>query len=60
MKRTITAPACLAALIELTALAPSQAYAQQNISISYEQPKKAAVDGPHRDRLRKRKVLETL
>src|SRR5689334_12860136 len=59
MKRTITAAACLAALIGLTALAPSQANAQQNISISYEQPKKAAYSAIL-DRLRKRKVLETL
>jgi hypothetical protein len=59
MKRTITAPACLAALIGLTALAPSQALAQQNISISYEKPKKASY-GPILERLQKRKVLETL
>ena len=64
MKRTITAPACtasvcLAALIGITALAPSQALAQQNIAIAYEKPKKAAY-GPILDRLQKRKVLETL
>jgi hypothetical protein len=59
MKRTITAPACLAALIGLTALAPSQAFAQQNISITYEKPKKASY-GPILERLQKRKVLETL
>src|SRR5262249_1448030 len=59
MKRTITAPACLAALIGVTALAPSQAFAQQNISVVYEQPKKASY-GPIVDRLKKRKALETL
>src|SRR5215468_10979426 len=59
MKRTITASACLSALVGLTALAPSQALAQQNIAIAYEQPKKAEF-GPILDRLRKRKVLETL
>jgi hypothetical protein len=59
MKRTITASACLAALIGVTALAPSQALAQQNISIVYEKPKKAAY-GPILERLQKRKVLETL
>jgi len=59
MKRTITASACLSALVGLTALAPSQALAQQNIAIAYEQPKKAEY-GPIVDRLRKRKVLETL
>jgi hypothetical protein len=59
MKRTITASACVSALIGLIALAPSQALAQQNITIVYEQPKKAEY-GPILDRLRKRKVLETL
>jgi len=59
MKRTITASACLAALIGGIALAPSQALAQQNISIVYEKPKKAAY-GPILERLQKRKVLETL
>src|SRR5215813_2120112 len=48
----------LPALIGLTALAPSQARAQQNISISYEQPKKAAYV-EILNRLRKRKALET-
>ena len=59
MKRTITASACVGTLIGLTALVPSQALAQQNIAIIYEQPKKAEY-GPILDRLRKRKVLETL
>jgi len=59
MKRTITASACVGVLIGLIALAPSQALAQQNIAIVYEQPKKAEY-GPILDRLRKRKVLETL
>jgi putative metallopeptidase DUF4344 len=59
MKRTITASACVSALVGLIALAPSQALAQQNISIVYEQPKKAE-HGPILDRLRKRKVLESL
>jgi len=59
MKRTITASACAAALVGLTALATSPALAQQNITISYEQPKKAEY-GAILARLQQRKVLETL
>jgi Putative metallopeptidase len=59
MKANITAPACVAALVGLTALVSSPALAQENIKIVYEQPKKAEF-GAILDRLRKRKVLETL
>ncbi len=59
MKRTITASACVAALVGLTALTPSRALAQQNISIAYEQPKKAEYLAIMK-RLQQRKVLETL
>jgi Putative metallopeptidase len=59
MKANITAPACVAALVGLTALVSSPALAQENVKIVYEQPKKAEF-GAILDRLRKRKVLETL
>jgi hypothetical protein len=59
MKPTLTTSACAAALIGLTALMSSSAHAQQNITIAYEQPKKAEYVAIL-DRLRKRKVLETL
>ena len=59
MKPNITAPACVAALVGLTALASPPAVAQENIKIVYEQPKKAEY-GAILDRLRQRKVLETL
>jgi hypothetical protein len=57
MKRTITATACAAAFGLAVFAAP--AFAQANIKIIYEQPKKPEF-GPILDRLRQRKVLETL
>jgi hypothetical protein len=59
MKPTLTTSACAAAVIGLAALLSTPARAQQNITIAYEPPKKAEYI-PMMDRLRKRKVLETL
>jgi hypothetical protein len=58
MKRTFIVPACVAALFGLAVYVPP-ALAQQNITIKYEPPKKAEY-GPILERLRQRKVLETL
>jgi len=60
MKRivSITAAACAVAMVGL-AVVPAPAHAQANIKIIYEPPKNAKF-APILDRLRQRKVLETL
>jgi len=58
VNRSATLPACVAALIGL-AVFTAPALAQGNIKIVYEPPKKAEY-APILERLRQRKVLETL